>query len=307
MLLLLGGETLVRSAVALARRLRVSPLLIGATVIAFGTSMPELVVTLQAALRGSPGIAYGNVIGSNIANLMLILGTAVAIAPIVAHRKATMRDALALSGATLLLLAFLFFGAIVAWQGGLMLALLGALTFFSYRHERRRPGESAILRQREAEDMPSPALPGWLAGMLSLVGLGAVAGGAHLLVEAATGIARGMGISETVIGITVVAVGTSLPELATTIVAAYRKHADMALGNVLGSSLFNILAILGTVTVVTPLPVPDEVMRFDIWVLLGVTGLAVGLALSGARLVRPVGAALLLGYAAFIAAQYTLA
>ena len=129
-------------------------------------------------------------------------------------------------------------------------------------------------------------------------------GGAHLMVGAATVIARGLGITETVIGITVVAVGTSLPELATIVVAAYRKHADVAIGNVLGSSLFNILAILGVVTVVTPLPVPDEILRFDIWVLAGVTGLAIAAMLAGVRLGRPFGIVLLLGYAAFTALQY---
>ena len=129
-------------------------------------------------------------------------------------------------------------------------------------------------------------------------------GGAHLMVGAATVIARGLGVSETVIGITVVAVGTSLPELATAVVAAYRKHADVAIGNVLGSSLFNILAILGVVTVVTSLPVPDEIMRFDIWVLAGITTFVIAVMLSGFRLGRPLGVCLLLGYAAFTALQY---
>ena len=303
-LLFAGGETLVRGAVTLARRFRVSPLLIGATVVAFGTSTPELVVTLQAALRGSPGIAYGNVIGSNVTNLLLIFGLAATIAPVAVARRAVMRDGAALVSATALLVLFAAFGTIVAWQGALMLVLLGLLTGFSYWHERRRGGKGEVLHRQDAEERPRPPHPVWLAGLFVLFGLGAVAGGAHLLVSAATVIARGLGITETVIGLTVVAVGTSLPELATTVVAAYRKHAEVALGNVLGSSVFNIFAIIGVVTVVTPLPVPEEIMRFDIWALAGITAVAIAMILSGIRLGRPVGAAFLLGYAAFAAVQY---
>ena len=144
----------------------------------------------------------------------------------------------------------------------------------------------------------------WLALLAALLGLAGVSIGAHLMVGAATIIARGLGITETVIGITVVAVGTSLPELATTLVAAYRKHADVAIGNVLGSSVFNILAILGVVTVVTPLPVPDEILHLDIWLLAGITLLVIAVALAGVRLGRPFGVLLLLGYAAFAAMQY---
>ena len=295
-LLFVGGEALVRGAVTLAQRLAVSPLLIGATVVAFGTSAPELVVTLQAALRGSPGIAYGNVIGSNVANLLLILGLAVAVAPVLVSRRAVARDGTALIGATVLLVVFASFGTIVAWQGVLMLVLLGALTVASYWHERRRGADGG-----SPQHLPIPI---WIAVPAALFGLAAVSGGAHLMVGAATLIARGLGITETVIGITVVAVGTSLPELATAAVAAYRKHTDVALGNVLGSSLFNILAILGVVTVVTPLPVPEEIMRFDIWVLAGITGLVIAATLAGVRLGRAFGIVLVLGYAAFAAVQY---
>ena len=303
-LLFVGGEALVRGAVSLARRLHVSPLLIGATVVAFGTSMPELVVTLQAALRGSYGIAFGNVIGSNIANLLLILGLAVTITPVLVTRRAAARDGAALIGATALLVVFISFGTLVAWQGALMLVLLGLITGASYWHERRLGGERGVRHRQEAEERQHLPKSIWLAVPTALLGLAGVSIGAHLMVGAATIIARGLGITETVIGITVVAVGTSLPELATTVVAAYRKHADVAIGNVLGSSLFNILAILGVVTVVTPLPVPDEIVHLDIWVLAGITGLVIAAMLSGFRLGRPFGVLLLLGYAAFAAVQY---
>ena len=303
-LLFVGGEALVRGSVSLARRLNVSPLLIGATVVAFGTSMPELVVTLQAALRGSPGIAFGNVIGSNIANLLLIFGLAIAITPVLVSRQAAMRDGAALIGATVLLAVFISFGTVVAWQGALMLVLLGVMTVASYWHERRLAGEIGARHRQEAEERQHLPKPIWLAVPTALLGLAGVSIGAHLMVGAATIIARGLGITETVIGITVVAVGTSLPELATTVVAAYRKHAEVAIGNVIGSSVFNILAILGVVTVVTPLPVPDEIRHLDIWVLAGVTGLVIATMLSGLRLGRLFGVLLLLGYAAFVAAQY---
>ena len=303
-LLFAGGEALVRGAVSLAQRLNVSPLLIGATVVAFGTSMPELVVTLQAALRGATGIAFGNVIGSNVANLMLIFGLAIVITPVMVSKRAVMRDGGALIGATALLTVFVYMGTLVAWQGALMLILLGILTCASYWHERRLEGHAGSLHRHEAEERQHLPRPIWLAGLLALAGLAGVSVGAHLMVGAATIIARGLGITETVIGITVVAVGTSLPELATTVVAAYRKHADVALGNVLGSSLFNILAILGVVTVVTPLPVPDEILHLDIWVLAAITALVIAVALTGVRLGRPFGVLLLLGYAAFTAVQY---
>ena len=303
-LLFLGGEGLVRGAVSLAQRLHVSPLLIGATVVAFGTSMPELVVTLQAALRGSSGIAFGNVIGSNVANLMLILGLAVAITPVLVSRRAVARDGAALIGATVLLTIFISLGTLVAWQGALMLVLLGLLTGASYWHERRLASNGSVLHRHEAEERQHLPRPIWLAALAALLGLAGVSIGAHLMVGAATIIARGLGITETVIGITVVAVGTSLPELATTVVAAYRKHAEVAIGNVLGSSLFNILAILGVVTVVTPLPVPNEIARLDIWVLVGITVVVIAIALAGVRLGRPFGILLLLGYAAFAALQY---
>ena len=303
-LLFLGGEGLVRGAVSLAQRLNVSPLLIGATVVAFGTSMPELVVTLQAALRGSSGIAFGNVIGSNVANLMLILGLAVAITPVLVSRRAVLRDGGALIGATALLAIFITMGTLVAWQGALMLVLLGLFTGSCYWHERRQGADGGIRRRHDAEERQHLPKSIWLAGLYALAGLAGVSIGAHLMVGAATIVARGLGITETVIGITVVAVGTSLPELATTVVAAYRRHADVALGNVLGSSLFNILAILGVVTAVTPLPVPDEILHRDIWVLAGITVLVIAVALAGVRLTRAFGALLLLGYAAFTALQY---
>jgi len=303
-LLFMGGEALVRGAVSLARRLQVSPLLIGATVVAFGTSTPELVVSLGAALKGSIGIAFGNIIGSNIANLLLILGVGAAISPLVIDRRTVSRDVWILAGATALLVLFSSFGAVEPWQGVLMLVVLATVTTFSYWHERRQFTAAGALRVRETEEIHAIPHPVWLAAFFVVAGLASVAFGAHLLVSSATVIARGFGISESVIGLTVVAIGSSLPELATTIVAAYRKHTDIALGNVLGSNVFNILAVMGLVATVQRMEVPPEILAFDLWVLLGVTAVVIALVFSGARLSRPIGFLFLAGYAAFVVVQY---
>ena len=303
-LLILGGEALVRGAVSLARRLAVSPLLIGATVVAFGTSMPELVVSLGAVLKGNMGIAFGNVVGSNIANLLLILGIAAVISPVVVQRRAVARDVVALVLATIMLMGFVQFGRIVPWQGVLMLVLLGCLTTFSYWYERHCNRGAGVVHAEEAEARQTLPRHYWLSVLFVVLGLAAVAGGAHLLVDAATVVARAMGISDAVIGLTVVAVGSSLPELATTIVAAYRRHADVAFGNVIGSSVFNILAIIGFVSIVRTIEVPVEIMGFDIWVLLGVTAVVAFVALVGWRMNRAFGLTALMVYGAFLALQY---
>ena len=303
-LLFCGGEVLVRGSVSLARRWHVSPFLIGATVIAFGTSAPELVVSLKAAFDGAMGIALGNIVGSNIANLLMILGIAALISPVIVNRRAVLRDSLALAAASLLLTVFVALGEITRWQGGLMFILLAALIVYSYRTERRRAtpsGDVHALEAAEHQDVPH----GLSTALIFVVaGLASVAFGAYLLVEAAVVVARGIGMSEAVIGLTVVAVGTSLPELATTIVAAYRKHADVALGNVIGSSLFNILGILGLVSVIHPISAPHEIAAFDIWIMLGVTALVLAPVFSGMRISRPVGGMFVLCYAGFIAVQY---
>ena len=303
-LLFLGGEVLVRGSVSLARRLQVSPFLIGATVIAFGTSAPELVVSLKAAFDDAMGIALGNIVGSNIANLLLILGMAALLAPVIPNRHAVMRDSLALAGASLLLTLFVAMGEIARWQGALMFVLLAMLIVYSYWSERRRATPSGELHAREEaehQDVPHSIST---AVIFVVAGLVAVAFGAYLLVEAAVVVARGIGMSEAVIGLTVVAIGSSLPELATTIVAAYRKHADVALGNVIGSSVFNILGILGLVSVIHPIAAPREIAVVDIWIMLGTTALVLIPVCAGWRISRPWGGLFVVLYGCFIAVQY---
>lgn len=305
-LLFVGGELLVRGAVSLARRFGVSPMLIGATVVAFGTSAPELVVSLQAATRGVVDIAIGNVLGSNLANMLLILGVTITIAPIMADRAAVRRDALTLGVATMLVVGLAYAGLVPRFAGVLMLAALLGHVIYGYWSERRRMSAAAeaALHIREADEAEGTPQPMGMASVYLLFGIVGVVAGAHFLVESGTTIARAAGISEAVIGLTIVALGTSLPELATSVVAAIRRHGDVALGNVLGSSLFNILGIFGVVAIVKPIEIPAEIANFDVWVLLGVTALILLPVLAGWRLGRLAGALLLALYTAYILLHY---
>ncbi len=278
LLLFGGGEVLIRGSVSLADRWGVSPLLIGATVVAFGTSTPELAVCLNAALTGHASLALGNVVGSNIANVLLIVGLAGLVFPITWTPHKLRRDATALVITTGLFVLFATTGQIVAWAGGLMVAILLALTLLSYQMERRDNHGSATLEMlsREAEEMQrGPHLGAALVG--TMAGLVAVIVGADQLVEGASALALTAGISEATIGLTLVALGTSLPELATALVAAYRKHSELAIGNVVGSNVFNLLGIAGTTAMVAPLSVPQEILDLDLWLM---TGLTVAFALT---------------------------
>jgi cation:H+ antiporter len=296
-----GGEALVRGSVAAAQRLGISPLLIGLTLVGFGTSTPELVASLQAALVGAPGIAIGNVVGSNIANVLLILGLAAVITPLATTKEAFRRDGAVLVAASVLMLAVVLFGAISRTIGVLFLCLLAAYVAYAYFSER---GNGAAAGRVAAEETEEKALrrdlPLWAALLLAIGGLAAVVFGAGLLVEAAIEIAQGLGLSETVIGLTLVAVGTSLPELVTSLVAAIRRHADVAFGNIVGSNIFNVLGIAGLTATVTPLSVPPEIAGFDIWVMLGAAVLLVVFAATGWRVNRWEGMAFLAAYLTYL-------
>lgn len=299
-----GGEALVRGSVGLAMRLGVSPLLIGLTLVGFGTSTPELVASLEAALFGAPAIAIGNVVGSNIANILLILGVSAAILPIVATGPAFRRDGLVLAGATLLFLVIVLIGAMDRWLGGACLALLLFYVVFGYLSERRSPdSDVAAMHAAEAADMTpaNTSLP--FNAMLAVAGIGAVLLGASLLIHSAILVARSFGMSEAIIGLTLVAIGTSLPELATSIMAALKRHGDVAFGNVVGSNIFNILGIAGATALVTPITVPREIISFDIWVMLACTAFLIVFGMSGWRISRVGGALLLIAYGSYIATQ----
>lgn len=287
-MLLVGGEGLVRGAVAFATRMRLPMAVVGAVVLGFGTSMPEMLTSLSAALSGAPGIAIGNVLGSNIANIVLILGVAAVIAAIPTDTAET-EDRVWLVVATVLGIGVIMIGADIGRIEGMI--LLGALAVYLWR---------ALGRDAAMEPVPEVVQmgPGMIALYL-LVGLGILVSGAWLLVEGATGIARAFGVSETLIGLTIVAVGTSLPELATSIIAARRGEAGLALGNVLGSNVFNILAILGLTAVIVPIPVPADLSMLDLGLVAGTALLLIG-ALTLGRIGRGMGLLFLAIYAAYI-------
>jgi cation:H+ antiporter len=303
-LLLFGGEFVVRGSVAMAQRLGVSPLIVGLTIVGFGTSLPEMVVSVNAALVGAPGLAVGNVVGSNIANILLILGVAAVIAPIAVHPGAVKRDLLGMSAATLVYVILGMTGQIVFWQGMLMLVALMAYIGFTVWHDNKSNDEAAALHRDEAAEIGDlPLRTVSIAGLI-IGGLFAVVVGAEWLVTGATTLATEFGVPEEVIGLTVVAIGTSLPELATSMVAAYRGHSDVCVGNVLGSNLFNLFGITGVTALFAPLPFSDSIISFDLWILLAATALIIPFMLTGRRLSRPEGTILLILYVGFIASQF---
>ena len=287
--LIFGGDLLVRGAVAVARAFGISPMVIGLTVVGFGTSLPELLTSLKAALAGSPGIAVGNVVGSNIANILLILGIAAIVQPIAVQRSVLMRD-----GPAMLIAAMACAAVLVAdlLTRGLGLAFLAGLALYLALALRAAGDGTETPPNPEMRLAPSIlALGGGL--LLTLLG-------ARFLVTGAISLAQTSGVSETVIGLTVVAVGTSLPELATSVIAARKGESDVALGNILGSNIFNVLGILGMTALVTPIEVPPAILDLDIWLMLGVSAALLVLARTGWRLTRAEGAGLVLAYAAYM-------
>ncbi len=302
-LLLGGAEIMVRGAVALARRLDISPLVIGMTVVAFGTSAPELVVSLNAALSGAAGLAIGNVVGSNLANILLILGVSGLIAPIACQAPTLIRDGLVLFAGTLLFMGLALTGQI-GLTGGIVL-LIGFFAFIAYSALQEIVTKRSELDgeiEEEVETMVSPHNLG-VAFLLLIGGFGGLLWGSEWLVDGGVAIARDFGVGEAVIGLTIIAFGTSLPELAASGVAAYRGHMDVALGNVLGSNLFNLLGVIGVVGVVTPLHIPDRVLNMDMWVMLGATLLLMPFMLMGRKHLGRFEAGVFLAlYLAYIAA-----
>ena len=302
-LLLGGGEGLVRGSVAVATRLGISPLMIGLTLVGFGTSTPELVASVEAALMGAPGIAVGNVVGSNIANILLILGLSAVILPLATTREAFRRDGTVLIAASLLMLAMVLTGAIGRWSGAFLLLLLAAYISYTYVTERAAEDPSAAMHAAEAAEVQTRPMSVGLGLVTTVGGIAAVVLGASLLVGAAVEIARDVGLSEAVIGLTLVAVGTSLPELVTSVMAAIRRHGDVAFGNVVGSNIFNILGIAGTTALVAPIEVPIEIARLDIWVMVATAVLLVVFATTGWRVSRREGGIFLAAYGLYLLVQ----
>jgi cation:H+ antiporter len=312
-LLVAGGDVLVRGAVQVAARLGVSPLVIGLTLVGFGTSTPELVTSVQAALMGSPGIAYGNIVGSSIANGLLILGASALLCPIVVQSAALRRDGAVMIAAAAAFTAIAMLAPMNRWLGAAFVAALIVYIHAAFRQERRAAGtgdhgaihdKSAALQAADPGTAPRQDTTGAILAPLLLAfgGLAAVVLGGTLLVSGAVALARSFAISETIIGLTIVAVGTSLPELVTSVMAALRRHGDMAFGNIVGSNIYNILGIGGFTALVAPGAVPVEIVCLDAPVMVGVSLLLIAMAWTGLRIARWEGALLLAGYCVYIRA-----
>lgn len=288
--LFLGGDWLVRGASQIAARFNVPPLIIGLTIVGFGTSTPELLVSLQAAFDGLPGISIGNVVGSNTANILLILGVAGIIAPPIADFMNMRRDLFWMLGAALVMPVIIASGYVGRIEGAALITGLIIYLGLSFRAMRNDPTEA----------LPSDVNLLHAAGF-TIAGLIAVMVGAKYLVESATIIARHLGVSEAMIGLSIVAIGTSLPELATTVAAAIKGEREIALGNIIGSNIFNILAILGLTGLIIPIPVDTRFMSFDVPVMICATLLILGLIYVRGEISRIAGGLMILSYIGYIA------
>lgn len=273
-LLLLAGDSLVKGAVNMSLRLGVPALIVSLTIVAFGTSAPELLISVQAIWDGVPGLALGNVVGSNTANVLLVLGIPALLAVMHTSQCNTRASYIQMFAASILFIALAFRGTFDWIAGLILLAALAAMLIYAAvsANSHRKAGQDDPVEDLDGAD---PDLP-WAKIILFLtLGLIGLPLGASLLVDGASNVARDFGITETVIGLTLVAIGTSLPELATTVMAALRKQADVALGNVIGSNMFNLLGIIGVASLVGDILVDAQFLTFDLWVMLGATLLLV--------------------------------
>lgn len=263
-LLVFAGDMLVRGAVNLALRLGIPALIVSLTIVSFGTSAPELFIAVGAVLEGAPGIAIGNVVGSNTANILLVLGVPALFFGISTRYCNTGRSYLFMMIASLWFIALSYFGPLTWVHGLLMLGVLTAILLDQARAARAH----VLAGPDDSVEGADPSMPWWRIFLYLSLGLAGLPLGAHFLVNSAVNIATDLGVSETVIGLTLVAVGTSLPELATTIAAAMRRQADVALGNVIGSNMFNLLAIIGVASMFGDIPIEATFLNFDLWVML---------------------------------------
>lgn len=304
-LLYAGAQTLISGGAGLALRLGLTPLVIGLTVIAYGTSSPEMVVSLQAALSGNGAISIGNVVGSNICNIALILGACALISPLKASSQIIGREIPIMIAVSVLLCIFLYTGDgyLSRWEGAVLFAGIVIYTVTTVRAARRESADSA-LQAESSSDVPArgstekkPGLA--LSIALTLGGLVILVAGSHFFVDGAVTLAEGWGISQTVIGLTIVAVGTSMPEFATSMVAAIRKNSDVAVGNIVGSNIFNIIGILGLCAMIRPMQAP-AISLVDLVVMLALAVLLLPLCKSGGKIGRGEGALLLAAYAGYM-------
>lgn len=300
-ILVLGGEFLVRGAVGFSSAMKISPLIVGMTVVAFGTSAPELIVSLTSALHGNPGIAVGNVVGSNIANIALVLGVTVLIFPIVADRQTKMVDLPMMIFTTFLFMYFAWDGNLVLYEGIILVLIIITFTILLIRKGRKQ----SIDEGNDDDWTEERSTPKYGKSILFLhLGFVGLYFGAAWFIEGAVGIAdvllHGNPNKDVIIGVTIVAFGTSAPELVASTVAAYRKQTDISIGNLIGSNIFNILVVIGITSTVKPIPVSDDVMQFDMIWMVGIALMLVVLIAIGSKIGRLKGAILLSTYVAYI-------
>ena len=297
LILLLAGDSLVKGAVNLSLRLGVPALIVSLTIVAFGTSAPELLISIQAILEDAPGLALGNVVGSNTANILLVLGVPAILATMHTSECNSRKTYLVMIAASLLFIVMAFRG-VFDWMSGIVLLIVLAFVLgdaFRDAHSHRN-----ACKEDEDPEGADPDMPAWRIAVFLVLGLIGLPVGADLLVDNATLIAQQFGVSDTVIGLTLVAIGTSLPELATTVMAALRRQTDVALGNVIGSNMFNLLAIIGVASLVGPIPVDPQFLRFDLWVMLAASLLMVPFVFMKWNITRPWGIALSAMYVCYL-------
>jgi len=301
--LLFGGDFLVRGAAALARRLGVAPLIVGLTVVAFGTSAPEMVVSAAASLTGAPGIALGNIVGSNIANVFLVLGLPAIIAPLATAAPGVRTNAVLALGACVILVALTFDRVLSLHEGAILFALIIGYVIYLGVHASRAKDDPVVAELTDVDGMerlPSSTLA---IALTTLVGIIALPLGANILVEGARDLATAAGVSEAVIGLTIIAFGTSLPELATAMVAAMRRHSDMAIGNVIGSNIFNVFAVGGIAGAIgQSVAVEAGFFQLDYWVMIAASAIVLIYAMRRQAVGRLTGIVFFAGYCAYIAA-----
>lgn len=303
LMLVAGGEGLVRGAVSIAKSLKIPVIIIGLTIVAMGTSAPEMVVSVLATLEGHPDIAMGNVIGSNIANILLVLAVTALVYPVKTNPEVTKRDGVMMVAVSFLMLGFMTNMIVSRLEGIILLAVLVGYLMNMFRLSRKKK-DPAIIEEFEEETQFS--YPWFIALLMVGAGLALLISGANILVDGASDMARAFGVSEGIIGATIVAIGTSAPELVTCVVAAYRKHSDIAVGNVIGSNLFNIVAVLGAAAVTVPVTVDPQFLRGDIWVMLVSSTLLIPLMMTDKRISRVEGGVMLSWYLLYLLYQFHL-
>ena len=303
-LLIIAGDFMVRGAAALARHWGVPALIVGLTIVAFGTSAPELVVGVQAAMDGMGDLAAGNIVGSNIANVLLALGIPALIMSIPTNMAGVARNSFVMLGATLIFIALAFLGNPLAqWQGAILFG--GIILYLVWMFSLAKAGvEDPILEEMTEIDEGKDGLPTsvWLDVVYVIGGIAGLVLGGNLIVNNAEIIATGLGISETIIGLTIVAIGTSLPEIATVVVASYRGHSEVAIGNVLGSNVFNIFAVGGASALAGPIPIENKLFVFDFWVMLACAVALMFFVLTRKPIGRKMGIIFVIGYVLYMLA-----